>query len=149
MSSSNKIESLKQHFIKYAYNVVKNHYVDFKGRATRADFWYFQLYMFIVLFIIGFIFGLISMPIVPSLISLALILPALGIAARRLHDIGKSGYWLLISIIPGILFFAVISISVNLALIFNYLQLAANIYLLVLFCMKSEDKDNAWGKAAK
>lgn len=148
MPNTNKIEAIKLHFMKYGLNVVKDHYADFKGRATRAEFWYFQLYMLIALFIIGFIFNLINLPIISSLVGLALILPAFGIAARRLHDLGKSGYWILISIIPGILVIAFMNISLPMAMIFNYIQLAANIYLLVLFCMKGETKDNSWGKAA-
>ena len=147
--NTNKIEVLKSHFMKYGVDVVKNHYVDFKGRATRPDFWYFQLYMFIVLYVVGFVFSLLRLPIISSLAALALMLPALGISARRLHDLGKSGYWLLISIVPGILVVALMGVSMSAAMVFNYIQLAANIYLLVLFCMKGEAKDNAWGKAAK
>lgn len=147
--NSNKLGALKSHFMKYGFNVVTNHYADFKGRANRPDFWYFQLYMFIFLFIIGFISGLIEIPLISSLAALALILPAFGISARRLHDLGKSGYWLLISIVPGILVVALISVSLTAAMILNYIQLAANIYLLVLFCMKGEDKDNTWGKTIK
>lgn len=147
--NSNKLEALKSHFMKYGFNVIKNHYVDFKGRANRPDFWYFQLYMFIVLFIIGFIAGLIELPIISSLAALVLMLPALGISVRRLHDLGKSGYWLLISIVPGILVIAFMGFSLSMAMLFNYIQLAANIYLLVLFCMKGENKDNAWGNVIK
>lgn len=143
--STSMIEKLKNHFIFYGYNVIKDHYADFKGRANRADFWYFQLYMFVFLFISGFIFSFINLSILPMLISLALFLPALGMSVRRLHDLGKTWHWILISIVPGILTSIFLTISPFWAMIFNYIQLAANVYLLVLFCMKGENKTNSWG----
>ena len=71
-------------------------YADFNGRASRPEFWWFVLACFIVNVLMGAIFrGWIS-----SIISLALLVPSIAVGARRLHDIGKSGWLQLIAIIP-------------------------------------------------
>ena len=148
MQTTTFIEKLKTHFMRYGYETFKEHYADFKGRTGRAGFWYFQLYMFITVFVFSFISGLFNMPILSLLVSIAFILPGLSISVRRLHDTGRCWYWMLMSIGPGILSAVFATSASSLALIFYYLQLAGNIYLLVLFCQKGENKENAWGKAA-
>ena len=71
-------------------------YVEFGGRAGRPEFWWFALFTFLVGLLTSFILGdLISM-----LVNLALLLPSLAVGARRLHDIGKSGWFQLIWLIP-------------------------------------------------
>jgi uncharacterized membrane protein YhaH (DUF805 family) len=67
-------------------------YVDFSGRAGRPEFWWFFLFQILVSIVASFLGGTIS-----SLVSLALLAPALAVGARRLHDIGKSGWWQLIA----------------------------------------------------
>ncbi len=71
-------------------------YCNFNGRSSRSEFWWYFLFTFILGTILGF---LVSNTIV-SIISLLLLLPGLGLAVRRLHDIDKSGWWVLISLIP-------------------------------------------------
>lgn len=90
---------------KYYTDVISKHYFDFDGRATRQEFWMFVLFNFIAAVLVGFINGLIfgdENMLLGNLYSLAVLLPSLGIAARRLHDIGKSAWWLLIGLIPFI-----------------------------------------------
>jgi uncharacterized membrane protein YhaH (DUF805 family) len=72
-------------------------YVGFSGRAPRSEFWYFQL--FAVLLGIG---AAILDPTgaIGGLVSLALLLPSLAVSVRRLHDTNRSGWWLLIALIP-------------------------------------------------
>lgn len=70
-------------------------YVDFDGRASKAEFWWFFLFQIIVIVVLSMLLSLLG-----SLASLALLLPALGVGVRRLHDIGKSGWWILIGLIP-------------------------------------------------
>jgi uncharacterized membrane protein YhaH (DUF805 family) len=78
-----------------------NHYVDFNGRDTRKEFWMYELfnYIFGTFFYILSLFshGLI---ILYFLWVLAAALPTIAIMVRRLHDIGKSGWWILIVFIP-------------------------------------------------
>ena len=71
-------------------------YADFEGRASRTEFWWFVLFT-IVVSIVG---GAIFRNWVMSLINLALFVPSIAVGARRLHDIGKSGWLQLLWIIP-------------------------------------------------
>lgn len=82
-------------------------YVDFSGRARRSEFWYFLLFSFLVQVvtsivdaIIGTDFDDTSGGLISTVASLALLLPSIAVTARRLHDIGKSGWWQLLAIIP-------------------------------------------------
>lgn len=79
-------------------NIVTKKYFCFTGRADRKEFWQYVL----VTFIVGAVLGLI--PVAGRIISiiyfLALLLPSLGVGARRLHDTGKTGLLLLLALIP-------------------------------------------------
>ncbi len=72
-----------------------NKFVDFKGRASRSEFWWFVLFTVLVNFILGAISDKLQ-----GIGALILLLPYLAVAVRRLHDIGKNWYWLLVGIIP-------------------------------------------------
>ena len=85
--------------IAYVKRVFLEKYVCFEGRANRAEFWYSYLFNFIVSTVLGFIPGKVGM-IIQIIWWLAVLLPTLGVAARRLHDINKSGWFLLFSLIP-------------------------------------------------
>jgi uncharacterized membrane protein YhaH (DUF805 family) len=70
-------------------------YVDFDGRASRSEFWWFFLFELILFMILSMMPSFID-----TIAALALVLPSLGSAVRRLHDIGKSGWWIFINLIP-------------------------------------------------
>ncbi|KQM71323.1 DUF805 domain-containing protein [Xylophilus sp. Leaf220] len=70
-------------------------YVDFSGRASRSELWWFFLFQILAYLVSGLIHNVVYMVVV-----LALLLPSLGVGVRRLHDVGRSGWWLLISVIP-------------------------------------------------
>lgn len=78
-----------------------NKYVDFSGRAARPEFWWFFLFQIVVMFVAQMIGG----DILYGLLALALLLPGLAVGARRLHDIGKSAWFLLLGLIPILGFF--------------------------------------------
>ncbi len=79
-------------------------YADFNGRASRAEFWMFTLisviiYLFLFLIDIRITPGS-NLHVLSTLYTLATFLPSLAVTVRRLHDIGRSGWWMLISVIP-------------------------------------------------
>jgi len=90
---------------------IQNQYADFKGRATRQEFWMFVLYTFLF-YILGAVAWGVFAAMVPSgffiglviliIAMLALFVPSLTFQVRRLHDTGRSGWWLLLSFIPYI-----------------------------------------------
>ena len=76
------------------------HYVDFNGRARRAEFWYFVLFNFIIALVVGGVGRVIGFDQLGSLYSLLVLLPALAVSVRRLQDTGKSGWFVLLGLIP-------------------------------------------------
>ena len=82
--------------------IVTKKYFCFEGRAGRAEFWQFVLATFIIGFVLGIVDAVIGIQILSGLFSLAILLPSLGCTARRLHDVGKSGWFQLLGLIPVI-----------------------------------------------
>jgi len=97
--------------------VLKN-YAVFSGRASRREYWMFVLVNIIIAFILGFIdsaIGLMSETgygLLSSIYTLAILVPSIAVAVRRLHDTDRSGMWYLIAFVPiigpiALLFFCV------------------------------------------
>ncbi|MCQ2416310.1 MAG: DUF805 domain-containing protein [Oscillospiraceae bacterium] len=86
-------------FVKAALKMIAN-FSDFKGRASRSDYWWAYLAVFLASMVFCFVFGLLGVvgKILLFLYELVLIVPSLSLCVRRLHDTGKSGWWLLLSI---------------------------------------------------
>lgn len=101
-------------------------YADFNGRARRPEFWWFALFLFLTSAAAATVdealFG--RHELLQGLWALATFLPSLGVSVRRLHDIGKSGWWVLLHLIP----------------------LVGWIILLIWYCRKSEGP-NRFGDA--
>lgn len=103
-------------------------YCRFQGRSSRSEYWWWVLFVAILSFCIGIIEGILgfSMTAVQTtsgILSLALLLPGLGLSVRRLHDIGKSGWWILLGFIP----------------------LVGAIVLIIWFAQNSQMQDNQYG----
>jgi uncharacterized membrane protein YhaH (DUF805 family) len=79
-------------------------YVDFQGRATRKDFWSFFVFFYVVSFIAGAVDGFLGTDFVASVAIVAILLPYLAVAVRRMNDVGKSGWFILVPIYNFILF---------------------------------------------
>lgn len=83
-------------------------YATFDGRAGRPEYWWFILFLFLVQAVTNILdatlFGTggISGQPISAIVSLALILPVIAVGARRLHDIGRSAWWLLLVFLPVI-----------------------------------------------
>ena len=69
-------------------------YVDFSGRASRSEYWWFTLFSIISQIVLNFI------PFVGWIFSLALLLPSLSATARRLHDTDRTAWWMLLYLVP-------------------------------------------------
>ena len=117
------------------YIKVIKQYADFKGRARRREYWMFALFNIIVIMALLLVAGmigsatdsveLVSIPIM--IYYVAIILPSIAVAVRRLHDINKSGWYYLVSLIP----------------------LIGGIWLLVLLCTEGDRGDNQYGSNPK
>jgi uncharacterized membrane protein YhaH (DUF805 family) len=70
-------------------------YADFTGRATRPEFWWFVLAQFVASAVLSLVSSTLA-----TLLALGLLIPGLAAGARRLHDLGKSGWLQLLGLIP-------------------------------------------------
>ena len=107
--------------------VIKNTF-NYKGRARRKEYWYYILIASIII-LIGFTLdGILDTPdTLSGLAGFILFFPSLAVTIRRLHDIGKSGWWYLISAIP----------------------LIGSLILLFWNCQETSPETNQWGAPAK
>jgi uncharacterized membrane protein YhaH (DUF805 family) len=85
-----------------------SNYVNFQGRARRSEFWFWVLFTFLLGVVAGIIDGITGMYVVGVLAWLATLLPSLAMAVRRLHDSGRSGFWLFIALVPLVGFIVLI-----------------------------------------
>lgn len=114
------------YFNTYFVDVLKNQYADFNGRAVRSQFWYFVLFSFIIWFVLDIVDGMLfGRQILSMIFNLAVLIPSIAIAVRRLHDLGKTGWWYLLIFVP----------------------LIGIIVLIVWFCMKGQTTKNQYGDA--
>ena len=82
-------------------SALKRNYFNLNGRASRSEYWWWFLFTVIAGAVVGAIGSFIGLTrLLGYALSLFLFLPSLGVSVRRLHDIGKSGWWLLLSFIP-------------------------------------------------
>ncbi|KOP74934.1 DUF805 domain-containing protein [Priestia megaterium] len=108
--------------MKWYLHVLKN-YATFQGRATRKEYWMFVLFNFIMWCVLSAIELITDMPPFLRIVYLvAVFIPSLAVTARRLHDIGRSSWWYLINFVPVI----------------------GGIWLLILFCKRSEVTANIY-----
>lgn len=120
--------------MKWYLKVVRDNYANFTGRARRQEYWMFALFNFIfIIAIIAFSAGLSSATETPAFMALyfiyvlGIIIPSLAVAVRRLHDVGKSGWFYFIALIP----------------------LVGGIWLLVLFITEGDKGTNQYGPDPK
>lgn len=111
------------------YLAVLKKYAVFSGRSQRAEYWYFFLFNIIIGVALSIISAVIggNKNILGILYSLAVFIPGLAVSIRRLHDVGKSGWMILISLIP----------------------LIGTIWLLVLMVRDSNPGENKYGQNPK
>tara|TARA_B100001123_G_scaffold44099_1_gene45234 strand:- start:2160 stop:2597 length:438 start_codon:yes stop_codon:yes gene_type:complete len=127
---------------------LKDKYANFKGRASRSEFWFFYLFLVIGYAItISTIFISIKLFIgILSIFILAMIIPSIAVTVRRLHDINKSGLFILLPLPFEIMERLLEKSSEGLSLLFLVISLGVYIYLLVLYCTDGDKKNNRFGK---
>jgi len=83
-----------------------SNYVKFDGRSRRSEYWWPQLFIFLVSLVIGVLTGILGetigglFAIIALVFQLAVLIPTISVSVRRLHDHDKSGWWLLIALVP-------------------------------------------------
>ncbi|EDP59550.1 DUF805 domain-containing protein [Vibrio sp. AND4] len=82
------------------YLTVLKKYALFSGRARRKEYWMFFLFNLIFSLVLGAIDGLLGTVFIGTIYGLAVLIPGIAVSVRRLHDIGRTGWWVLISFIP-------------------------------------------------
>jgi uncharacterized membrane protein YhaH (DUF805 family) len=86
----------------YYLKVLQN-YATFTGRARRSEYWYFFLFNLIISFVLGFVGGIMDTTVLANIYSLVVLIPSIAVGVRRMHDVGKSGWFILIPIYNFIL----------------------------------------------
>src|SRR5579871_4424379 len=124
--------------------VVTRHYADFDGRASRTVFWQYTL-VYAVIFVLPF--WVLGLRFIGNLLSLALLLPSLGISVRRLHDIGKTGWLVLLPLIPWFLTAAFMFVFWPLAVVASLAGLICLGYLIYLYAQPGVAGSNEFGPA--
>ncbi|UAB71199.1 DUF805 domain-containing protein [Vibrio sp. SCSIO 43132] len=117
---------------------------EFKGRSRRKDYWMFLLINFILNMVVSFI------PLINVVYPLMALVPQIGLGIRRLHDIGKSGWWMASPFagVPVVLFGMSLS-SEAIILFGGAMVAAASIMLLVFSVMDSQAGTNQYGPNPK
>jgi uncharacterized membrane protein YhaH (DUF805 family) len=87
----------------YYLKALRN-YATFNGRATRSEYWYFVLFNCIIAYVIGVIDGFLKMHTIGTIYILFILIPTIAVGVRRIHDVGKSGWYILVPIYNLVLF---------------------------------------------
>ncbi|WP_171112657.1 MULTISPECIES: DUF805 domain-containing protein [Streptomyces] len=107
--------------------VVKK-YAVFSGRARRKEYWMYTLFYMIIAIVLAIVDAtVLGSQILSLILAVGLLLPSLGVTVRRLHDTGRTGWWILIGIVP----------------------LVGSIVLLVFLCLDGETGANKYGENPK
>ena len=125
--------------------VVTRHYFDFHGRATRAQFWQYVLVYLAITILVDFI----GFRILSALWLLGLCLPTAGVTIRRLHDIGRSGWWLLLPIVPAFLMGSFFFVFWPLTMVLGLTFAAFCAYLIYLYLLPGTQGGNRYGPDPK
>ena len=110
-------------------------YVGFSGRSRRSEYWYFTVFYLVIAIVLSVLDGILfggsavgkGTPVLSGLFMLAMLLPSIAVGIRRLHDTDRSGWWLLMGLVP----------------------LVGVIVLIVFFVQDSKPGDNRFGPNPK
>jgi uncharacterized membrane protein YhaH (DUF805 family) len=82
------------------YIGVLKKYLDFSGRAQRMEYWMFTLINILVMLGLAILDALLGLGFLSTIYALGVFIPSLAVGVRRLHDTNRSGWWLLIALVP-------------------------------------------------
>jgi uncharacterized membrane protein YhaH (DUF805 family) len=83
------------------YLTVLRKYAQFSGRSRRSEYWYFVLFNILISIGLAIVDNVVGLGgVLGAVYALAVLVPGLAVSIRRLHDVSKSGWWLLIALIP-------------------------------------------------
>ena len=82
------------------YIGVLKRYLDFSGRAQRMEYWMFTLINILVMLGLAILDALLGLGFLSTIYALGVLIPSLAVGVRRLHDTNRSGWWLLIGLVP-------------------------------------------------
>lgn len=105
-------------------------YAEFSGRARRMEYWMFTLFNYIIYFVLALSLSAITPKgaiFILAIYTLAILLPSIAVLVRRLHDTGRSAWWLLIALVPVV----------------------GGIVLLVFMVLDSDAGENQYGPSPK
>jgi len=80
--------------------VVMQKYANFSGRAIRSEYWWFILAYIIAYLVLAIVDYVLGAQLLTAILSLGLLIPSIAVGVRRLHDLDKSGWWLLLGFVP-------------------------------------------------
>ncbi|MCL5733579.1 MAG: DUF805 domain-containing protein [Patescibacteria group bacterium] len=144
------------------YIKVLKKYAVFSGRARRKEYWMFVLFNVIFAIIASIIDSIIGIKVyrfglIYILYILAVLIPSLAVGVRRLHDTGRSGWWLLLALAPTIastiiiisaLIFGLVSV-IGLAIGIGFVAIIGFIWFIVLMALNGNPGDNKYGPDPK
>lgn len=141
-------------------------YADFRGRSRRREYWLFALFLLLVYLVMALTIGAAAVGILSGgagasgfsgashimallfgLFLLAILIPALAVGVRRLHDIDRTGWWIVAPTVLSVL--SILLGGTGLAVIFSLLSVVASITLLVFACLEGTRGPNRFGPDPK
>ena len=155
--------------IDWAKRPIMEKYADFSGRAPRAEYWWYALALIVAFVVLGIVEGILgihhmifySYGPLSALLWLATIVPSIAVGVRRLHDTNRSGWWVLLPIIPYCLAFILggaammgaaaggsavgMMAGAGIAGIFLLIGFICALVLLVFMVLPSTPGDNRYG----
>ena len=143
-------------------DTVQNHYMDFSGRVGRAQFWYYVLVVVAIGIAAAIIGSVIGTSLLSAVVSLALLLPNAGMAARRMQDTGRSGQFVWIWVVVGAIYgviglligltgplgaLAFLAFFFTVGWIINLAMLILTIVIIYFCAQPGTTEDNTFGPA--
>jgi len=141
-------------------DTVQNHYMDFAGRMGRAQFWYYILVVVVIAVVAGILGSLVGTTLVSAVVSLGLLLPNAGMAARRMQDTGRSGQlvwiWVIVGAIYGVMSLligltgplgalAFLAFFFTIGWLINLAMLVVSIIIIYFCAQPGQPEANAYG----